>query len=712
MNQARRDAPGGVPPLEPIHAVSDLVVLAGHLRPKTVVIAGGDREDDIRLVESARDHGIVQRCILVGDEAAIRRTAHRVGVPLADEDIVATESQEQTAARTVERVQQGGVDIILKGNISTPVLNRAMLRIVARNTISLVTLFDAEPIAGGRPMLLTDPGVTTVCNFGRMVGLVENAVDVARHVMGIQRPRVAVLSANEKVIDSLPSTKMGQALAQRQWENAVVYGPLSFDLAVDPDSVGAKGLPAHGGAREVAGQADVLVCPSLDSANILYKVVMETVKYGLGSFAGITVGVRVPYVILSRADTVETKLQSIALCSIAADRMPMSQQAGPAVQVFFPATQTTYRILVLNPGATSTRLAVFENHRCVRQAEVPHEPLPAGPEALEAEAERRNAAVEEFLSAREMRDIDAIAARGGLLPRPREKLPSGTYVVAEIEDGQVVVDGEIVAAITTRPESHHPSNLGIPMGARLARRLGVPAYVVDPVVVDEFVPEAEVSGYAPITRRSVAHVLSVRAAAHKMAQKTGSRVQQTNFVVAHLGSGITVAAVRGGRIVDDTIALLGEGPFTPNRAGTLPLKDLVELCYSGRFTREELLEELSTRGGVYSYLGEHKMEAVERRVEAGDEEAGRVLQAMVYQIAKSVGAMCVAAGPDVEAIILTGALTRSDLIVRSLKKRLAHLFPVLVLRESAEMEALAAGVCRVLCGEEKPRRYVPPPEEP
>ena len=312
-----------------IEAVSDLVLVAGRLRPKTVIVPGGDREDDLRLVESARDHGIVERIILVGDEPAIRRAADEIGIHLADEDVIGTASEEETAARTVERVKAGGADLILKGNISTPILNRAILGIRVRNTISLVTVFDAAPLAGGRPMLLTDPGVTTVCSEERMVGLVENAVDVARSILGIDRPRVAILSANEKVIESLPSTKMGKALAARRWPHAVVYGPLSFDLAVSEESVRLKRSTLDEAALEVAGRADVLVCPSLDSANILYKVIMEMVKYGLGTFAGVTVGVMVPYVILSRSDSVETKLQSIALCSIAREWLEMERPAGP-----------------------------------------------------------------------------------------------------------------------------------------------------------------------------------------------------------------------------------------------------------------------------------------------------------------------------------------------------------------------------------------------
>ena len=313
-------------PVEPtrsrIEAVSDLAAIAGALPARTVVIPGGDRPDDLRLVESARDHGIVERCLLVGDPASIRAAAEEVGVPLADEDIVATGSQEETARQTRALVADGIVDLILKGNISTPILNREILRIRTRRTISLVTLFDAAPIAGGRPLLLTDPGVTTVCDEDRMVGLIRNSIDVARTVLGLSRPRVALLSANEKVIASLPSTGLAEKLTAMPWPDAVVYGPLSFDLAVSADSVRLKELPLHGAAAEVAGQADVLVCPGLDSANILYKVIMEITRYGLGSLAGVTVGVLVPYVILSRADNVATRLLSIALASIARARLP------------------------------------------------------------------------------------------------------------------------------------------------------------------------------------------------------------------------------------------------------------------------------------------------------------------------------------------------------------------------------------------------------
>ncbi|HYW79999.1 MAG TPA: phosphate acyltransferase, partial [Thermoguttaceae bacterium] len=239
-----------------------------------------------------------------------------VGFEVPDDDIVAADDEQAIAEATVELIEARKVDMVLKGNISTPVINRHMLPLAARKTVSLVTVFDAAPIAEGRMMILTDAGVTTNCTLDRMQHLIDNAVEVARTVMRIDRPRVAILSANEKQVASLPSTQIGAELAKMQWPHATVYGPLSFDLATDPKSVAVKGLPDLPGAKEVAGKADVLVCPGIDTANVLYKSIAAMNGYGLATLASITIGFPVPYIILSRADAVETRLASIALCSI------------------------------------------------------------------------------------------------------------------------------------------------------------------------------------------------------------------------------------------------------------------------------------------------------------------------------------------------------------------------------------------------------------
>ena len=176
-------------------------------------------------------------------------------------------------------------------------------------------------------------------------------------------------------------------------------------------------------------------------------------------------------------------------------------------------------------------------------------------------------------------------------------------------------------------------------------------------------------------------------------------------MVAHLGGGITVAAVRGGRMVDATIALLGDGPFTPRRTGQLPQEGLIGLCYSGRFTREEMVDELTRRGGLDSYLGEHRLEVIERRIAEGDAKARRVVEAMVYQIAKDIGAMHVVVGCAADAIVLTGGMARSTLVVDDLRRRLDRLAPVMVFPGSLEMEALAAGAVDALSGRVKAMRY-------
>ena len=682
-----------------LEKVADLVEIAGRMRPSTVVVAGGDRVEDLRLVESARDHGIIDRIVLVGHAARIAQAVEEVGISLGADDIIPAENDEAAAAATAELIKGGGIDIALKGNISTPVINRHMLPLAVRETVGLASIFDAAPIAEGRPMVLTDAGVTTVCSFGRMIDLVRNGVDVAQRVMGIARPRVAILSANEKPIPSLPSTWIGAELSRLHWPDAVVYGPLSFDLATDPRSVATKGLPKGAGADEVAGRADVLVCPGIDAANILYKAITAMIKYGEASLAGITVGFKVPYIILSRADALDTRLQSIALCSIYAQHGPQGESARTTP----PPHTKTCRVLVINPGSTSMKIALFEEEHCLHEEEFPCDLAVFGGEAKRrAQAAQLAQQVRERFAAWGAPPLNAIAARGGFLPRPPGKLAGGVYAI----------EAPLVDAVLGHPEKDHASNYGIPVAAALAQELGVPAYTVDPVVVDEFAPEAEISGYAGIARRSTAHALSVRAAARRAAQAIRLPLEDINVVVAHLGGGITVAAVRGGKIVDNNIALLGGGPFTPQRAGQLPTEALIDLCYSGRFSRDALMQELTKRGGLRSYLGEDRMEIIEERIEHGDEEARQVIDAMIYQIAKEIGAMVVAAAGGIAAIVLTGGLVRSRRIRKELRRRVGHLAPVLVYEESLEMGALNAGAIAVAAGREEPRHCAPPGTHP
>jgi phosphotransacetylase len=302
--------------VKPLQSLATLIDDARTLQGSTVLIAGGDREEDLELVSHAFGNQIIQKAVLVGDKNAIHSHAKRMGVSLDHVEILHAENDDAIGAIVVQQVQDGLVDCVLKGGISTPAINRSMLKLAIRPTVSLTTLFQTQIIMNGKPTLLTDAGVTTVCNVGRMVDIIQNAIETAQMVMGIEKPRVAVLSANEKQIPSLPSTWLGLQLAKRNWPNAYVCGPLSFDLATDPDSVSIKGMPDLPHADKVAGQADILVCPGIDAANILYKTISALNKKQLATMAGITAGFRVPYIILSRADSLDIRMNSLALCSI------------------------------------------------------------------------------------------------------------------------------------------------------------------------------------------------------------------------------------------------------------------------------------------------------------------------------------------------------------------------------------------------------------
>jgi butyrate kinase len=212
---------------------------------------------------------------------------------------------------------------------------------------------------------------------------------------------------------------------------------------------------------------------------------------------------------------------------------------------------------------------------------------------------------------------------------------------------------------------------------------------------------ARYSGYASVERRSLAHVLSVRAMGRKAAAQLGRDFYRMRMVATHLGGGISVAALRDGRIVDCNNALLGGGPFSPQRVGSLPMRDLIDLCYSGKFTKQELQMELTKRGGLISYLGEDDFPHIEARIRQGDKRAELAVQAMAYQVAKEIGAMAIAAGGKVEAVVISGGLSRSELFLACLRPRIEQLAPVMVFPGSLEMEAMAEGVCRVFKGEEE-----------
>jgi butyrate kinase len=369
------------------------------------------------------------------------------------------------------------------------------------------------------------------------------------------------------------------------------------------------------------------------------------------------------------------------------------------------------RILVVNPGSTSTRVAFFAGE--AEQANVSL-PSPKGDSYsdLWSEFPTRLRNIREWLAQEGIRkdELSAVVGRGGLLG----PVEGGTYLVSEA----------MLADARGNRQGSHASNLGCALARALADEAtreqtvavppesgdavlpteGVQAFVVDPVSTDEFGPLARFSGLKEIPRRSLSHALSIHALVREVCRRDGRHLHGSRFVVAHLGGGISICPVADGKILDANNANSG-GPFSPTRAGGLPIQDFLTLCFSGDHTLRELRDMTLKRGGLMSYLGTDDARVVEERIQGGDEEARMVFEAMAYQIAKEIGAMATVLKGEAERILLTGGLASSDLLTAWIRHSVGFLAPVEVWPEVEEMKALALGALRVLLGEIQAKEY-------
>ncbi len=352
------------------------------------------------------------------------------------------------------------------------------------------------------------------------------------------------------------------------------------------------------------------------------------------------------------------------------------------------------RILVLNPGSTSTKIGVFDNDILIMENTIRH-----STESLEQfnsiidQFEFRKQTILEALDEEGMNvsNLSAVCGRGGLL-RPIE---GGTYAVndAMLKDLRKGVSGQ------------HASNLGGIIAYEIAQALNIPSFIVDPVVVDELDPIARVSGFALIERKSIFHALNQKAVARRYAKESERAYSDLRLIVVHMGGGITVGAHIGGRVVDVNNGLHGDGPFSPERAGTVPAGDLVDLCFSGQYYRQEIMKMLVGQGGLVGYLDTNDAVKVEKRIQKGDKEAELVYEAMAYQVAREIGSASAVLEGKVDAIILTGGLAYGKGFVESITNRIKWIADVVVMPGENELQALAEGAARVLNGEEQAKIY-------
>lgn len=352
-----------------------------------------------------------------------------------------------------------------------------------------------------------------------------------------------------------------------------------------------------------------------------------------------------------------------------------------------------YRLLVINVGSTSTKIAYFEQTRQVIAETIQYskEELSQYPDFRD-QLPRREKDLFDFTEKHNINlaEIDMIISRGGL-GKPG---PAGAYEVNDVMCNDLL-EGKY---------GKHPSALGPSIVMGVSRTYKIRALVIDPPSTDEFHPLARISGIPEIERKSVFHALNQKAAARRAAAEIGKKYEDTNLVVAHLGGGITIGAHKEGRVIDCTNGL-SEGPFTPERSGSLPTMDLVDLALSGTYGKKDLQSRLVGNGGLSAYLGTNDAQKVEGMINAGDETAELIYRAMAYQIAKDIGAMAAVLQGNIDGIVLTGGLAHSKRITGWVSERIRFLGPVLIYAGEDEMTALAEGAVRVLQGDEEVKKY-------
>ncbi len=350
--------------------------------------------------------------------------------------------------------------------------------------------------------------------------------------------------------------------------------------------------------------------------------------------------------------------------------------------------------LIINPGSTSTKIGVFEDETLLFEETLRHstEEIASYASIVDQKDFRKNIIVN-LLQEKDfdIHSLNVIVGRGGML----KPISGGTYPVTD----------ELMADLKTGVQGQHASNLGGILAREIADSIGVPSYIVDPVVVDELMPEARYSGVPELPRVSIFHALNQKAVAKRYAKETGKPYDSLNLVVVHMGGGVSVGAHRKGRVIDVFNALDGDGAFSPERAGGVPSGSLIKMCFSGEYTQAQVYKKIVGNGGFNAYLGTNDMRNVGKMVDEGNAEAKTIRDAFILQVAKDMGSMACVLEGNVDQIIITGGIAYDNDVVSALKEKAGWIAPVTVYPGEDELLALAQGALRVMNGEEKAMEY-------
>lgn len=355
----------------------------------------------------------------------------------------------------------------------------------------------------------------------------------------------------------------------------------------------------------------------------------------------------------------------------------------------------SYKILVINPGSTSTKIGVYEDENQLFEKTLRHptEEIAKYAAIVDQKDFRKNVILDVLKeNSFDIKTLDVVVGRGGLL----KPIPGGTYAVSE----------DLLSDLKIGRQGQHASNLGGILAKEIADEVGVPSYIVDPVVVDELEPVARYSGVKELPRISIFHALNQKAVAKRFAKEKGVSYDSLNLIVVHMGGGVSVGAHKAGKVIDVNNTLDGDGPFSPERAGSVPTGALIKMCFSGKYSEKEVYKKLVGNGGLNSYLGTNDMrDVVKMAFEDHNEEAKGVFDAFCYQVAKEVGAMAAVLDGKVDQIVLTGGIAYGKQVVDAICKKIGFIAPVTVYPGEDELLALAQGAIRVLDGEESALEY-------
>lgn len=352
-----------------------------------------------------------------------------------------------------------------------------------------------------------------------------------------------------------------------------------------------------------------------------------------------------------------------------------------------------YKILAINPGSTSTKISLADDDQPVFVADITHsqEELSKFKRISDQFHFRKQVVIEELKKRNIPLDFDAVIGRGGLA----KPVPSGVFSITE----KMILDQQ-------QAIHQHVCDLGCMIADEIAREIpGCRSFVADPGVVDEMEPEARISGSPLMPRMCIWHALNQKAIGRRFAKDMGTTYEKLNLIICHLGGGISIAAHDHGRAVDANNALDGEGPFSPERAGSLPAADLIRLCFSGKYTEDQLLKKVSGQAGLIAHLGTNDLKEIMNWIKAGDKHAELIVSAMIWHIAKNIAAEGAVLYGKINAILLTGGMAKCDYIIERLRRRLSYLAPIYVYPGQDEMLALTENALAVLCGERTAREY-------